>query len=187
MVALPSMMSALAGQGGSCETEMKELILGIGNSLKGDDGVGPYVVGRLNDRLCSIAAEPDGAEGAGRGTERFAIDCGMVPENYSSVVRKHSPDRVVLVDAAEIGLPPGSARAIPPDRAGLMCVSTHRMPLSLFVSYLKDFCPDVVLLGIQPERMELGAAMCREVVEAADRLATLIAEGRLSDIRLLEN
>jgi len=165
---------------------MKELVLGIGNTMKGDDGVGSYVVGRLNDRLCSPAATPDGAEAAGRGTERFAIDCGMVPENYSSVVRQHSPDRVVLVDAAEMGLPPGSSRIIPPERAGVMCVSTHNMPLSLFVSYVKEFCPDVVLVGIQPERMELGAAMCREVVEAGDRLATLIAEGRLSEIQLLE-
>jgi hydrogenase 3 maturation protease len=166
---------------------MKELILGIGNNLKGDDGVGPYVVGRLNDRLCSPAATPDGAAAAGAGMERFAIDCGMVPENSGSVVRQHGPHRVLLVDAAEMGLPPGSARAIPPEKAGLMCVSTHRMPLSLFVSYLKEFCPNVVLIGIQPERIELGAAMSREVIEAADRLAALIAEGRLSEIRLLEN
>lgn len=164
---------------------MKELILGIGNSLKGDDGIGPHVVGRLNDRLCSVPAAPDDGEAAGHVTERFAIDCGMVPENYGSVVRQHSPDRVVLVDAAEMGLPAGSARAIPSERAGLMCVSTHSMPLSLFVSYLKEFCPDVVLIGIQPERMELGAAMCREVVEAGDRLVTRIVEGRLSDIPLL--
>jgi hydrogenase 3 maturation protease len=165
---------------------MKELVLGIGNSLKGDDGVGPYVVSRLNDRSCSVPAASDGAAATGRGTERFAIDCGMVPENFGSVVRQHSPDRVVLVDAAEMGLPPGSARVVPPEQAGLMCVSTHRMPLSLFVSYVKEFCPDVVLVGIQPERMELGAAMCREVVETADRLAALIAEGRLSEILLLE-
>ena len=181
------MMAARLSHGERDTATMKELVLGIGNSLKGDDGVGSYVVGKLNDRLCSVPAASDGAEAAGRGTERFAIDCGMLPENYSSVVRQHSPDRVVLVDAAEMGLPPGSVRAVPPERAGLMCVSTHGMPLSLFVSYLKEFCPDVTLIGIQGERMELGAPICREVVEAADRLATLVAEGRLSEIRLVEN
>ena len=180
------MMAARVSHGGRDTATMKELVLGIGNTMKGDDGVGPYVVGRLNDRLCSLAATSDGAEAAERGTERVAIDGGMVPENYSSVVRKHSPDRLVLVDAAEMGLPPGSSRVIPPERAGVMCVSTHNMPLSLFVSYVKEFCPDVVLVGIQPERMQLGAAMCREVWEGADEIAKLIGEGSLNEIQLLE-
>ena len=180
------MMPAGAGHGGRDTATMKELVLGIGNTLKGDDGVGPYVVDRLNDCLCRLAATSDGTEAAERGTERIAIDCGMVPENYSSVVRQHSPDRMVLVDAADMGLPPGSSRVIPPERAGVMCVSTHNMPLSLFVSYVKEFCPDVVLVGIQPERMQLGAAMCREVREGADEVARLIGEGRLNEIQLLE-
>ncbi len=164
---------------------MKEIILGIGNTLKGDDGSGVYVAERVNEYL------PDAKEELGQtktmGNRRVsAINCGTTPENYTSIIRKHNPDRLILVDAADMGLKPGSYRVIPPERIGVMHISTHNIPLSVFISYVGEFCKDVVLIGIQPDEMEIGAALSSVVQRNGDYIANLIIEKRLKEIRFLE-
>ena len=162
---------------------MAELILGIGNVLKGDDGIGVYVVEKINEYLSEISgSEQVKATGDWKIT---AIDCNITPENYTSVIRKYNPGRLILVDAADMGLTPGSHRLIPPGKIGLMCISTHNMPLSLFVSYVGGYCGDIVLIGIQPERIDFGAALSGVVQKGGDEVARLIVERRLGEIETL--
>ncbi len=146
------------------------LILGVGNVLKGDDAVGPYVVERL--AACAVDALK-------------AIDCGTVPENYTSVVRRLQPDRLVIVDAADMGLPPGSVRIVPKSRAGALGLSTHSMPLSMFMDYVGGLVGHVTLVGIQPESMRLGNELSDCVCAAAGALVEAIREGRLGEVLLL--
>lgn len=165
---------------------MKEVVLGIGNTSRGDDGIGVYVVRRVNKRLNEAGkkARPVGSGGSER--QIVGVDCATTPENYTSVVREHSPDRLVLVDAGEMGLPLGSYRVISPERTGIMSVSTHSLPLSLFVSYVREFCGEVVLVVVQPGRMNAGGRLSRTVRRAGDEVADLIVEERLEEIRMLE-
>jgi len=165
---------------------VKEVILGIGNTLKGDDGIGVHVVERINEYLRKVDQKSKQVKSAGTKREIIAINCGTVPENYTSIVREHVPDRLILVDAAEMGLSPGSYRIIPPEKIGVMCVSTHNMPLSLFVSYVSEFCRDVVLIGIQPERMDVGATLSSAVRSGGEDAANIIIEERLNEIRILK-
>ncbi|HUS04203.1 MAG TPA: hydrogenase maturation peptidase HycI [Dehalococcoidia bacterium] len=164
---------------------MRELILGIGNMLKGDDGIGIYVAEMVNKRLKEI-------EGKSRqvkfreAREAMVINCGTTPENYTSIIRKYAPDRLILVDAADMGLSPGSYRIIPPGKIGVMCVSTHNMPLSLFVSYVSEFCRDIVLIGVQPERMDFGATLSSVARRAGGQVVNLIIEKRLNEIETLK-
>lgn len=146
------------------------VILGVGNALKGDDSVGPYVVERLSE--CAVETLK-------------AIDCGTVPENYTSVVRRLRPDYLVIVDAADMGLPPGSIRIVPKSRAGALGLSTHSMPLSMFMDYVDGLVGHVTLVGIQPERMVLGNGLSYCVRAAADGFVKDICEGRLNDVPLL--
>ena len=67
------------------------MLLGIGNPLHGDDGVGNYVASRFRARGWN------------------SIDCGTMPENFTAVVRRHHPEILVLVDATDLGLPLGSS------------------------------------------------------------------------------
>ena len=94
-----------------------KIILGIGNPLGGDDAVGSYVARRLNEKLKEKSVPH----------EVTAIDAGPAPESYTSVIRRKQPEQLILVDAADMGLPPGSIRILPQDKIATLSFSTHRM------------------------------------------------------------
>ena len=83
-----------------------------------------------------------------------------------------------------MGLSPASYRIVKPEHVGVMTMSTHNMPLSLFVSYVSQFCREVLLLGIQPKKMDLNTKLSPELYKAGDKVARLIVDRRLSDIKL---
>lgn len=165
---------------------MKEVVLGIGNTLKGDDGIGIYIVERINKHLKRVKKEAKQAKFIGARRKVIAINCSTTPENYTSIIRRHNPDRLILVDAAEMGLSPGSYRIIPPEKIEVMQVSTHSMPLSFLMSYVSELCKDIVLVGIQPGKMDFGTELSSTVRRSGDRVANLIIEKRLNEIMMLE-
>ena len=153
------------------------LVLGIGNRLGGDDAAGTCVVDMLNRRRHRTRALLP--------TEIVAIDAGTAPESYTSVIRQHRPDLLILVDAADMGLPPGALRTIAPEKISVLSFSTHHMPLSMFISYVKEFCGKVLLVGVQPERTETSRGISRAVRKSVKELAEVIVEGRIAEIPLL--
>jgi len=165
---------------------MKEVIIGVGNVLKGDDGIGVYVAEKLKEYIKKVEQRSKEDKIGGRIGMVVAINCGTTPENYTSIIRKSSPDRLILVDAADLGLSPGSYRIIPSEKLGVMCISTHNMPLSLFKSYVDQFCQDIVLVGIQPERMDFNVTLSSAVRRGGDQIVKLIIEERLSEIEVLK-
>jgi hydrogenase 3 maturation protease len=156
---------------------MKEMLLGIGNALNGDDGIGIYIAQRLNKYLKEAKKESG---------KVIVIDCGTTPENYTSIIRKHNPDTLVLLDAADMGLSPGSYRIIPPEKIEVMHFSTHNIPLSVFISYVSECCGEVLLIGVQTDKMDVGTVLSSLVQKSGDLVATLIIEDRLDEIKPLE-
>lgn len=154
------------------------LVLGVGNAMKGDDGAGPHVAALLSAR--PVAAD------SSHTSMVQSIDCGTTPENYTAVVRRLHPDILVIVDAAEMGLQAGECRIIPPDRAGALGLSTHSMPLSLFVSYVRDLASRIVLVGVQPRSMAFGEGLSPEVRAACESLADVLAQGRAGELLVLD-
>ncbi|GAI46328.1 unnamed protein product [marine sediment metagenome] len=161
---------------------MKEVVLGIGNTLKSDDGIGIYIVERIDKYLEEVRRGAGQAKFIGARRKVIAINCGTTPENYTSIIRRHNPDRLILVDAAEMGLTPGSYRIIPPEKIEVMHLSTHSMALSFLILYISDLCKDIVLVGIQPEKMDFGTELSSAVRRSGDRVANLIIEKRLNEI-----
>jgi len=153
------------------------IVLGIGNRLGGDDAAGTRVVDMLNQRRHRNKAPLP--------TEIMAIDAGTAPESYTSVIRQHRPDLLILVDAADMGLPPGALRTITPEKISVLSFSTHHMPLSMFVSYVEEFCGKVLLVGVQPERTEMNRRISKVVHKSVKNLAEAILEGRIAEIPLL--
>lgn len=153
------------------------IVLGIGNWLGGDDAAGIYMVDMLNQRRHRAEALLP--------TEIIAIDAGTAPESYTSVIRQHHPDLLILVDAADMGLPPGALRTITPEKISILSFSTHHIPLSMFISYVKEFCGKVLLVGVQPERTETGRHISKAVHKSVKKLAEAILEGRVAEIPLL--
>lgn len=144
----------------SSEAGGKNILLGIGNIDRGDDGVGPYIATHFThpDWLC--------------------FDVGTAPENFTGVVRKHHPRRLVLVDAADMGLPPGEIRRVPRDLIQDVGFGTHMLPLYHVIDYLNDAVQeDIVLVGIQPASKDYGEPISAPVLRAAEELIRLLETG----------
>jgi hydrogenase 3 maturation protease len=154
------------------------IVLGIGNRLGADDDAGPYLVDRLNQWQHDAKTS--------HATEITAIDAGTAPESYTSVIRRRQPDLLILVDAADMGLPPGALRTIPPAKISVLSFSTHHMPLSMFMSYVGEFCGKVLLVGVQPEHTETGGRISKAVRASVKELAEAILEGLVAEIPPLE-
>lgn len=142
------------------------ILLGIGNTLRGDDGIGPYVA-----RIF-------------RKEDWISLDCGTTPENFTAVIRKECPSLVILVDAAELNLPPGEFRVIPLDRIEDVSVGTHGPSLGAFIDYISSFVPQVVFIGIQPGHIGDTSSLSRRVRGGADALVKVLREKGIAGIEL---
>jgi hydrogenase 3 maturation protease len=154
------------------------IVLGIGNRLGGDDAAGTCVVDMLN-RWCQTAKDP-------LLVEIIAIDTSTTPESYTSVIRRQRPDLLILIDAADMGLPPGTLRTIAPDKINILSFSTHHIPIPMFVSYVEKFCGKVLVIGVQPEHTQTGKGISKAVHKSVKKLAEVILEDRVSEIMPLE-
>lgn len=142
---------------------MDYLILCIGNRDGGDDAVGPFIADNLKDDFT-------------------VIDAGVVPENYTSVVKKHSPKNLIIIDAVDMNLNPGDIRVVPKDKIGKMHISTHGIPISVFVGYLEQYIKKVTIIGIQPKNM--SGKLTDVVKKSAENLIDLIKQRQFDKIKL---
>ncbi|RLF51748.1 MAG: hydrogenase maturation peptidase HycI, partial [Thermoplasmata archaeon] len=111
------------------------------------------------------------------------IDCGVIPENYTADVKRLKPRTLVIVDAVEMNLEPGEIRVVPRERIGVMHISTHGIPVSLLINYLKQYVEDIVFIGIQPKSM--SGKMTDSVKKNADFLVELLKNRNLDKIKIL--
>ncbi len=139
-------------------------MVGIGNELNGDDMAGITLARELN-RL---------VEGQ---DHVLVIDAGPAPENTTGLLRRFGPDLVVMVDAAQMGDPPGTIRWLAwQDTAGISA-STHTLPLHMFATYLTaELGCELALIGIQPAQNALEGALSAVVGETVRALAQEMAE-----------
>jgi len=137
----------------------KVLIVGIGNPLRGDDGVGPEIIKRLNNPLPRL----------------LLFDVGETPENYLGKIVKQKPDTMVLIDAVDFGSSPGTIKIIEKDDIKDESLSTHNASLNLVAKYLqKETSADVFLLGIQPETTEFGREISQPVREGLEKIVRML-------------
>jgi hydrogenase 3 maturation protease len=144
------------------------ILMGIGNTLRRDDGVGMYIARKFRKDGWTVLA------------------CGTAPENFSAVVRRERPKFLVLVDAAEMGLAPGETRVIPRSRIQDIGFGTHQLPLSHLILFLEDAADSIILIGIQPEKTGDGEELSPEVQASADRLVDLLQDEELDEIPVFE-
>ena len=146
---------------------MKRMLLGVGNVLSHDDGIGPTVARRLG------------------GTEWTAVDCGTALENVGGLVSREAPDLLVVVDAARMGTPPGTARRIPLEQQSRMLGTTHGLPLAVALSFVAHAAGRIELIGVEPEDVSWGEGLSAATAEAVERLILTLKQGCLEQIPCL--
>jgi hydrogenase 3 maturation protease len=138
----------------------KVVIVGIGNILRGDDGLGPTLVDRLKGRV-----------------EVTCINAGNALENHLGLISRAHPDTVLLVDAVHLGLDPGEARIVDPSRIEHAGLSTHDVSPGLFLDFLVEESKcSVFLLGVQPESIEMGSGISETVEKTLEILESELLE-----------
>lgn len=139
----------------------KTAILGVGSVLRSDDGVGMYIIEQLEQRL--------------KNDQMILLAGSTAPENFTGVIKEFAPDLLLVIDAAQLGLPVGQIRIIDSDEIEGMTFSTHMLPLSIMFKYLQmEIDCEILCIGIQPQNTDQGFGFCKEVQRAADHLTGIL-------------
>jgi hydrogenase maturation protease len=139
----------------------KILVLGIGNVVMSDDGVGVRAV----QRLAAGYRFPESVELLDGGT----LGLDLLP-------RLEGVERLLVIDAIDAGKAPGTLLRLAGEEVPMTLqtkLSPHQMGLKdlLAVASLQGASPaEMTLLGVQPERIELGLELSPGVAAALDSL-----------------
>ncbi|MGB9607188.1 MAG: hydrogenase 3 maturation endopeptidase HyCI [bacterium] len=135
----------------------KVVILGVGNPLMGDDGVGSWIAEEL------------------KGKVNLPVFVGEdVPENYLYDILAEEPSWVIVVDAVNFGGEAGEIRLINIDELTPRFLSSHGMSLNIMASILKEKGCEVILLGVQPKTLVFMEEMSEEVKRSGEEIISLI-------------
>ncbi len=148
----------------------KILIVGVGNRLRCDDGVGSHIVDLLKERVKDVEV----------------IDAGTVPENYLESIIQKRPQRVLIVDACLFDGKPGEFRLFEPETFENLCLSnfsTHTLPLNLIAQLIiTKTNAKVYLLGIQPAQRGFGEKLSPVLSATLPKILNYIEEWILAPI-----
>jgi hydrogenase maturation protease len=141
------------------------LVIGLGNPLRGDDGIGMRVA-----RLLAEQALPEGVEVVQGGT------CGLELVNWMEGWR-----RVLIIDAAEVGEVPGGFARFTLAEGHLLGDDRH---LSIHAAGLRDalllaevlgVLPDeVIIFGVQPAHLDWDDPLSPEVEAAVPKILSSV-------------
>ena len=145
--------------------ESKTLVLGIGNSFRRDDGVGPAVINRLN-------AEADLED-------IDVLDGGT--DGISLLEYLKGYEKALIIDAVDMGMEPGEVRVFSPDEARLIradALSTHGIGLAEVIGMMKILNIEVELriIGIQAKDVTFGEGLSPELSSNIETILELVKE-----------
>lgn len=136
------------------------VLVGIGNTLKGDDGAGSILAERLRMLYTTPAVQ----------------DAGSVPENYIGKVITFNKPVLIFIDVLDFKGMPGEVKIFSMDEIYDGNVATH----SFSIGFLADLIRSEInctcyLLGIQPVSMKMGDTLSEPVQTALDEITALIS------------
>ena len=132
----------------------KILFIGIGNLLRQDDGIGVYISQRINESAS---------------VKVITVEVSI--ENYIGKINSVDYDTLILIDCADIGKQPGAYEILPVDRIKDMTFNTHNISLKRISEFFRN---DVVVLAIQPEKVDFGEDLSYLVKEAGNKIIDII-------------
>jgi hydrogenase maturation protease len=139
------------------------LILGLGNLLLADEGVGVHAVHALM------------AKGAREGVTLLDIGTSVL----EALPELETAERVIVIDAVKAQGPAGSVYRIPYDDCitNPAIASMHGFDLSRTLALAqRERRPEVIVIGIEPGRIEWSMELSPEVSEAMPFVLAAVEE-----------
>jgi hydrogenase 3 maturation protease len=139
------------------------IVAGIGNAIRSDDYIGVKIVEDLQGKV----------SGAVR-----LIECETVPESFVDEIVDIKPSHVLLIDAAILGLRPGTAHLYDVEEVmNVPTISTHTLPIRVFCEYVGKLTgAKIALLLIEPKNVDFGEGLTPEVDATATRVGNALRE-----------
>ena len=135
------------------------MLVGIGNTLCGDDGFGPLLIRQLQNH-----------------TSLRLIDVGCAPENSLAPLCQLSPQKIIIADAVNLDSPAGSIHLLASDQLETCTFSSHGPSIDMFVSLLSQMTDaQIHILAVVPQSTELGQPLSAPVQSALNDLADNIS------------
>lgn len=138
----------------------KIIILGIGNTLRRDDGFGVHLVRQL------------------KGNKNIqVIDGGSSPENYLGSIVKKRPDIILLVDAASFSPNPGIIKLFKASEVKTRHLfTTHNISCQLLINFLQEQIKTKLLfLAVQPKDTGFGEGLSKELKRTLEVLKKVLS------------
>jgi hydrogenase maturation protease len=153
---------------GSHNKASRTLVLGIGNILLKDDGIGVHVARALQDMEVENVDDVQ------------VIDGGTCPDVILSLEKV---DRLIIVDAAEGECEPGTVYRFRPEdlprESNLEAHSLHEVSFTESLQMLDNLGlkPDnIIIFGVQPREIDWGLEPSNELTERIPEIVRLVLE-----------
>ncbi len=138
----------------------KVVLVGIGNTMRGDDGLGPALIAGLRDRVQAVC-----------------IDAGSAPENYLGKILREHPDTLLLIDAVHLNSMPGDYEILKPGELVRAGITTHDIPLPMLVEFVASQTNvQIYVLAVQPLDTGFGKELSQPVKKSLLALERLVVE-----------
>jgi hydrogenase maturation protease len=141
---------------------MKTLVLGVGNLLMGDDGIGVHAA----MALCS--------EGGIDGAEILEVGTAIL----DALPALEAAERIVVMDAVCAGETPGTIYRIPLCKCAEnnSIASVHGLSLVRILTLHGKQIPDSVVLGVEPDHIGWSMSLSPRVAKALPKLLEAVRE-----------
>lgn len=144
-------------------------IIGVGNPLRGDDGISIAVIEKLKEKKLPSNVE--------------IFDAGSNEMNILHILK--NLEKAIIVDAVRLNKKPGSYVFFEPEEVNSIEISRNPHSYNLFEilqisSKLEETPKRIVIMGIQPKKtsMEMGLSkeLKEKIPEIVDKLTKKIVE-----------
>lgn len=138
----------------------KVIILGMGNSMRGDDTSGVELAKRLRGK---VPAE--------------VFECGTKIDNFINLITDARPDAILIIDSYDFKEKAGSMKLMKMRDMEKMSFMAYADSTRAFIdSLILKSRADIALLGIQPSHNKLNLEMSKEVQEAIAKLEEIVTK-----------
>lgn len=142
----------------------KKVVLGIGNLLMKDDGIGVHAIRALEGRLPQDVVLVDGG----------TAGCDLLPYMMGA-------EKIIIIDALQGGEPPGAVYRLTPEDCGEQylegTISLHDLGILVVLhdlALLEDKTPSVVIIGIEPKEISWGMELTSDVEKSLPKVLELV-------------